>query len=399
MPSGGTVTPAGRGATWEDVITGLLQQAERATDRGERAARLKHAAQIYETQLGDRAKAFAVLQAAFATDLSDVQSAEGLERLAEQLGAGPSLILAFRPLVLDATPARTRAALLAWLGRWLARFTDDFERSEEYLVEALRVDPTCQLAAQTLRVLASQAGACEDLADTPPPSVRAPATARGPISLPALEPLGGPTAGQRARPAPRARPPQPDGRPRAQPAGTSEIEQLAQPADLERRLEALVAAGRWSEAVEALKTLASSADRPMRGKYLATAGKILHHKMGQDQAAVQLFEQSLDAHPAELRVFERLYQILAGRTAWRQAETCVGRMIQRVEAAHIENKVQTLEALWRRLGDVYRLGLQDLGAAAKAYQMCARLAPHSQWYPKMLADIARAANSARGRMS
>jgi tetratricopeptide (TPR) repeat protein len=155
---------------------------------------------------------------------------------------------------------------------------------------------------------------------------------------------------------------------------------------LHERLDGLVEAGRWGEAVDVLKALAAGEGGEMRAKYLATAGKILHHKLGQDDAAVEMLNRALDADANDLKAFERLYQILAGRRDWAAVEANLVRMIERFRQT--EAAPSTLEALWRRLADVYRVGLKDLDRAASAYQMCARLAPHDPRYPQMLAQIA-----------
>src|SRR5205814_5442413 len=101
---------------------------------------------------------------------------------------------------------------------------------------------------------------------------------------------------------------------------------------LHRRLDALVEAQRWPEAVDVLKALAAGGDQVMRAKYLTTAGKIVHHKLRNDDEAVDLFNRALDAHPDDLVVFERLYQILAARRAWREIESNLLRMIARIKA-------------------------------------------------------------------
>jgi tetratricopeptide (TPR) repeat protein len=156
--------------------------------------------------------------------------------------------------------------------------------------------------------------------------------------------------------------------------------------NLHEHLDVLVEAQRWEEAVDVLKALAAGEGGEMRAKYLATAGKILHHKLNQDDAAVDLLNRALDAHPHDLKSFERLYQILASRREWSAVEANLLRMIERFR--HAEASRGTMEALWHRLADVYRVGLKDLDAAARAYQMCARLAPHDPRYPQMLAQIA-----------
>jgi hypothetical protein len=123
----------------------------------------------------------------------------------------------------------------------------------------------------------------------------------------------------------------------------------------------------------------------MRAKYLATAGTILHHKLNKDQGAVELLNRALDAHPNDLKAFERLYQILASRREWAAVEANLLRMIDRF--THTETSRGTMEALWRRLADVYRVGLKDVASATRAYEMCARLAPHDPRYPQMLAQL------------
>jgi tetratricopeptide (TPR) repeat protein len=166
---------------------------------------------------------------------------------------------------------------------------------------------------------------------------------------------------------------------------------------LHRRLDSLVDASRWTEAVDVLKALADGSDAVMSAKYLTTAAKIVHHKLSSDDEAIELFNRALDAHPDDLSAFERLYQLLAGRRAWRDVESNLLRMIARIKADDALEKAPTLEALWRRLGDVYRVGLEDPVSAANAYQMCARLAPQDPRYPTMIAQLsAQLAERRRG---
>ena len=49
--------------------------------------------------------------------------------------------------------------------------------------------------------------------------------------------------------------------------------------------------------------------------------------------------------------------------------------------------ISLMVSLWRRLGDVYRLGLRDLSAAARAYEECARLSPSDSRYAKLVAEL------------
>jgi tetratricopeptide (TPR) repeat protein len=313
------------GTSFEDAIARLLSQAEVTSDRAARLDLLRRAAQIYEVQVGDADKAFAVWQAAFALDFTDARSAEAIERFAERLGRGPALVTELSPLVRGITDERQRASLLAWLGRWLALFTAERARAEEMLFESLKLDPSCSVAAATLRLLADEVSVAEA---TPPPT---------------LAPVASLAPGDQA--------------------------------DLQNRLDAAVVQGRWDDGVEILRLLAANAEPPERAKYLAAAGKILQRRLHQEDQAIRLFNESLDANPADMPLFDRIWGILAARCDWREVESNILRMIARLQATGMPDKVPTLEGLWRRLGDVYRDGLNNPNAAQDAYRMSARLAP------------------------
>jgi tetratricopeptide (TPR) repeat protein len=346
---------------------------------------------VYELQMGELEKAAAVWQAAFGEDFTNERSGQGLERVAQKRRAGPALTEEMRGLLSEISNLRQRAALSAWVGRWLTRFTADRAAGEAYLLEALQVDPGSKIAESTLRALAAEVAA------EPTPAHRAP--------------TGGPprAVAPSVTPAPQVAPPrstsQPVARPsvlvvdtmsrRAEPAAPSEAVtrtlsgQEPQAAEaLHRRLDALVEEQRWTEAVDVLKALAAVGEPVMRAKYLTTAAKIVQRKVGNEDEALELFNRALDVYPDDLSVFEQLYQVLVGRRAWRELETNLLRMIARIKADGALENVPTLEALWRRLGDIYRVGLEDPGAAANAYQMCARLAPQDPRYPTMIAQLA-----------
>jgi tetratricopeptide (TPR) repeat protein len=405
-------------ADCEDAIAQLLSDAEAATERPGRVDCLQKAADIYESQLGDLEKAAAVWHAAFAEDFVNERSGQALERLAERRGCGAQLATDLRALLPETTEPRQRAALSAWVGRWLTRFTEDRAAGEAYLLEALRLDPSSTVAEKTLRVLADEPMPPET---TPVPEraayhgTAAGNAARVPDRTPDQTPIPGGSQIIVVRPAPASPPSAPLAQPAQPPQPTMAVGQVVvastarhqRPTPIEvpsstiidtqagpegtealhRRLDSLVEESRWAEAVDVLKALGSNGDPVMRAKYLTTAAKIVHHKLGNDAEAVELFNRALDAHPDDLAVFERLYQILAGRRAWREVESNLLRMIARIKADDALEKAPTLEALWRRLGDIYRVGLEDPVSATNAYQMCARLAPHDPRYPTMITQL------------
>lgn len=348
------MTQSDDGQSAEESVGRLIAEAEGCPDPRGRIERLQQAAQIYETHLAEPRKAMAVWQAAFNEDFTFETSGFELERVAGQVGAGAALVADCEALLPQVLEPRQRAALLTWVGRWLAQFVGDRAGAEDRLREALQIDPSSEPAKLTLR--------------------RIGATRNGP-GRPVAElyqqlPGGAATLSPEPTTVPRSEVP-------------------AEHAGLHERLDELVADQKWREAIDILKVLAAGEGGELRAKYLATAGRISHHKLHDHQGAVDFLNRALDADSTDLQVFERLYQILAERSAWPEAESNLLRMIARVKTSDSSPPSATLEALWRRLGEVYRLGLGDLAAAANAYQMCQRLAPNDPRYGKILAQLER----------
>src|SRR3954467_12560485 len=154
---------------WEEAVAGLIAEAEATGDQAGRVERLQRAAQIYERQVGDNEKAYAVWQAAFNEDYSNERSALALERLAGELGTGLALAAEAGAQLRAITDGRQRAALLVWTARWLLRFTGDRKGAESHLLEALKLDPASRAAAEGLRGL--QGDAAPQAPPTPPPVV------------------------------------------------------------------------------------------------------------------------------------------------------------------------------------------------------------------------------------
>jgi tetratricopeptide (TPR) repeat protein len=333
---------------WEEAIARLIAEAESNADKSERIGRLSRAAAIYENDLKDLPKAFAVWQAAFMEDFTRKETGVALERIAEATHTERVLFDEYGQQYKQITDTKQRAALLAWTGRWLAKFNGDRNEAEVRLSEALRLDPGSPVAKRGLRELE------RDQQPTPPPEWR-PDRASGVMELP----------------------------------DSPRTPTSAGPGDLQDRLDLLVKGGRWREAVDVLKALAAGESGELCAKYLATAGKIAQNKLGQEAEAADLFNRALDAFPDDPEIFDRLFQLFAGRRAWPQAEATLRRMISRVEGTDMADKHAALESLWRQLGDVYRVGIGNLDAAAQAYQVCARLAPRDPRYATLLAELSR----------
>jgi tetratricopeptide (TPR) repeat protein len=151
-------------------------------------------------------------------------------------------------------------------------------------------------------------------------------------------------------------------------------------------LERFVAARQWPAAIDTLHALADDASPPEKARYLVAAGKIAQKELGDDSAAVELFEAALESQPDDFATLDRLYGILSARQAWSQAESTVRRLIEQLRAAGRGDETTVMVPLWRRLGEIHRLGLRNLAGAAEAYRECARLAPGDR-FVRLVADL------------
>jgi tetratricopeptide (TPR) repeat protein len=434
---------------WEEVIGDLVGEAAEATDRATKLDCLREAALMYERQLADGRRALVTWQAAFAEDPGNEEAALALERLAEALGVWATLLPECENLVDQIEDKAARAGLLLWLARWQERIARDAPAAEERLREAAELAPTSLPVAEALSAflaargdwadaaatLELAGGAMTDTEEAVGPLLEAArlyrnrlgnteraaalyrrVLERAPQNAAAAEGLAE-VAGDAADPVAlaaqyrRAHEMDPDNltviRQWADVAFAhgrwDEVKYLfdklytrlggavvaGKPdgrARLNEALDRFVAAKQWPEAVDVLKALASDGQGVVRAKYYLAAGKIAQHEMKDDDTAVAMFEQALEAQPEDLKTFERVYTILSAKRAWPQAEAVSNRMVDRLRAAGKGEDPKLMVPVWRRLGDVYRLGLRDLASAAEAYRQCARLAPEDR-YAKLVAEL------------
>jgi tetratricopeptide (TPR) repeat protein len=154
----------------------------------------------------------------------------------------------------------------------------------------------------------------------------------------------------------------------------------------DQTLDRFVAGKRWSEAIGVLASLAGETSGPTRARYLVAAGKIAEQELHDDAQAIDHYQRALEAAPEGIKTFDRLYGILAARHAWPEIETHLRRLIDRLRADGRGDDATVMLPLWRRLGEVYRLGLRNLTGAADAYRECTRLAP-SDRFVQLVAEL------------
>jgi golgin subfamily B member 1 len=440
--------PSDEPQRWEEVIAGLLAEADKATDPATRVECLREAALIYERQLSDLPRALVSWQAAYAAAPINDEVAAAIERVTEELGCWHTVLPDCEALLAQTTDAVPRAAMLTRLADWQERMVGGETAAEQLLCEAAALLPASVRVAQArsslyrgrgewanaIGVLVHAGEVAEDkekvgllldaarliqdrLGDTEraarlyrrvlevaPDNVIA-AEALAEVSSEGFSPTllceqyrcahqadphnltvirewadlafaherwgdvrqlfdylyaraGGVTA-----------PVKPDGR-----------------TVLNENLERFVSARQWPEAIDALHALAEDATAPERAKYYVTAGKIAQNELKDDTAAVELFGLALESQPDDFVTLDRLYGILSARQAWTQAESTVRRLIDQLKAAGRTDDATVMVPLWRRLGEIYRLGLRNLNGAAEAYRECARLAPGDR-FVRLVADL------------
>jgi len=433
---------------WEEMIEGLIAEAVEAPDRATKADCLREAALIYERQLADLPRALVSWQAAYAAAPTNDEIAAGFERVTEELGCWHMVLPDCEALLAQTTDAVPRAAMLTRMADWQERMVGGETAAEQLLCEAAALLPASMRVAQArsgfyrergdwanavdVLIRAGEAAEHQDkvslfieaarmvhnrIGDTeravalyrrvlevePDNAVAAEALAE--MTTEGLNPALLCEQFRRAH--------------EAKPHDLTVIRGWADvafahdrwaevrllfdylyaraggvtaPVKPDRRtsmnhdLERFVAARQWPSAIDTLKALADDASPPERASYHVAAGKIAQKELHDDTAAVELFGLALESQPDDFATLDRLYGILSARQAWSQAESTVRRLIDRLRAAGRGDDATVMVPLWRRLGEIYRLGLRNLAGAAEAYRECARLAPGDR-FVRLVADL------------
>jgi tetratricopeptide (TPR) repeat protein len=429
----------------ESVIADLIAEASTSSDVATRADCLREAAAIYETQLGDPLRALLAWQAAFAEDPASEAAGLAVERLAVALSQWSVVLPECEALLAD-SDAPARAAILGWLGRWAEHFARDDSAAERYLAEAHELAPASLEVADALSALFRKQGDWSRAAEVCRHAGQTTTDVEAGVSLLLeaariihtrvgdvegamqlyrrvleLDPRNAAAAEALAEAAGASLEPaaicaryrqalevDPDNvgvmRQWADVAFThgrwddvrfilGELFGRVGPgvrpdsrARLNEALDRFVAAQKWPEAVDVLRTLARESTGALAAKYFLAAGKIAQHELNDHQIALELYERGFDAEPDEGKIAERIFAMLSSTRSWAEAETSLRKLIARVRAAGKAEDARLILPLWRRLGDVYRTGLKDMVQAAAAYKECARLAPQDR-YAKMVAEL------------
>jgi len=152
-------------------------------------------------------------------------------------------------------------------------------------------------------------------------------------------------------------------------------------------LELLTETKQWKKAVEILLRLAAIETGRVKAKYLQTAGQITNAELHSPDEAVELFNKALDEYPDDLKPFERIDKIMTAKKDWTNQQRAYRRMIKRLGTEVPPEKRSTQIALWHALGEIYRSRLKDYRAAAEAFEVCAKLEPDNMPRHQILAEL------------
>jgi tetratricopeptide (TPR) repeat protein len=449
-------------ARCEEGIADLLAEAAGTDEVETRGDCLRQVAALYERQLADLPRALVAWQAAFSVAPDSDEAGLAIERLTSALGQWAVMLPELEALLEDVAEPASRAALLRWLARWSERFLDDDSLAEQRLLEAVQLAPASLDGVEALSALYRKQGDWARAAEVCRRAGMATTDVEASVGLLLeaariihgrvgdtegamqlyrrvldLDPRNGTAAdalaeasGSNLEPAvicARYR--------QALEVDPANLNVLRQWADvafsharlddlrhlfavlferaggtasakldsrarLNEALERFVAAERWGEAVDVLRTLARESEGPLAAKYYLAAGKIAQHELRDRATALDLYQRAFDVHPEDGKIVERVFAMLSEIRAWTDAEAALRAMVARLREAGKADDSSVAVPVWRRLGDVYRTGLRDPARASEAYKECARLAPQDR-YGQMVAEMARrspvlAALDARG---
>ncbi len=157
---------------------------------------------------------------------------------------------------------------------------------------------------------------------------------------------------------------------------------------LRKLLDIYTKTSQWTEAVEILNQLIEQEqDIGRRSKYLYTVAVIYRDEIGDLNASVEKFDETLDADVKMLKAFEAIDRILTTEKSWKELERAYRRMLRRVT----ENDDGEMEGikilLWQNLGEIYRSRLGHVKSAIQAYEAAVGLRPDDEKLRLILAEL------------
>ena len=135
---------------FEELLTQILGWLETVDNKRQAVKLLQEAAVVYEEQLGQPDKAFAVWQSAFRQDPQNEVTTSNLERLAGSLRRLEELLAVYDEVVKSTQSAPVKVGLLVSMGRCLGLDLGQLDPAVTLLHDALRMDPEAIPALEVL---------------------------------------------------------------------------------------------------------------------------------------------------------------------------------------------------------------------------------------------------------
>jgi len=143
----------------------------------------------------------------------------------------------------------------------------------------------------------------------------------------------------------------------------------------------------WSKMIDTISSIADTEKDPVRkSKFLYTMAQLYRDKEGNQDRAVELFNEALDLNPTFLEAFERINKILTAQKDWKQLERAFRKMLRRLSAAGTQNADLEYN-LWHNLGLIYRDRLKEMGSAIEAFKMATRYRQEEIVERQILAEL------------
>ena len=139
--------------------------------------------------------------------------------------------------------------------------------------------------------------------------------------------------------------------------------------------------------IDTIQAIAEMEKDPIRkSKFLYTIAQLYRDKEGDQDRAVELFNEALDLNPTFLEAFERINKILTTQKDWKALERAFRKMLRRMSGAGTQNPDLEFN-LWHNLGLIYRDRLHDMQSAIEAFKMATRFKPDEAVERQILAEL------------
>ncbi|MFO0738105.1 MAG: tetratricopeptide repeat protein [Labilithrix sp.] len=128
----------------------------------------------------------------------------------------------------------------------------------------------------------------------------------------------------------------------------------------------------WAKMIDTIQAIADmEKDNARKAKFIFTIAQLYRDKMGDQDRAVEQFNEALDLNPGYLEAFERINKILTAQKDWKQLERAFRKMLRRLSTTNAGNPDLEFN-LWHNLGLIYRDRLSDVNSAIEAFKMATR---------------------------